>query len=58
MRCPTVNLKDGVIVVKSSNFHGNNNTKETLSFISITGSGSQALLDNCTFDQRKLLCYK
>ena len=38
-------------MMKSSNFYGNNNTEETLSFISITGSGSQVLMDNCTFKE-------
>ena len=51
MRCPSINLKDGLITVKSSSLYGYTDTKERLSFINITGSDSQALLDNCTFKE-------
>ena len=51
MICPSINLKDSLITVKSSNLYGYTGIKESLSFINITGSGSQALLDNCTFKE-------
>ena len=51
MRCPSINLKDGLITVKSSSLYGYTDTKERLSLITITGRGSQALLDNCTFKE-------
>ena len=51
MTCPSINLKDSLITVKSSNLYGYTGIKEILSFINITGSGSQALLDNCTFKE-------
>ena len=51
MICPSINLKDNLITVKSSNLYGYTGIKESLSFINITGSGSQALLDNCTFKE-------
>ena len=51
MICPSINLKDSLITVKSSNLYGYTGIKEILSFINITGSGSQALLDNCTFKE-------
>ena len=51
MRCPSINLKDGLITVKSSSLYGYTDTKEHLSLITITGRGSQALLDNCTFKE-------
>ena len=51
MRCPSINLEGGFITVKSSNLYGYIDTKETLSFIVITGIGSRALLDNCTFKE-------
>ena len=37
--------------MKSSNLYGYSSINETLSFIDITGKGSQALLDNCTFNE-------
>ena len=37
--------------MKSSNLYGYPAINESLSFISITGRGSQALLDNCTFKE-------
>ena len=51
MRCPAINLNDSVIMVKNSTFYGNGDTR---SFISITGRGSQAIIDNCTFREN---CY-
>ena len=51
MRCPAINLTESHITVKSSNLNGYPGINETLSFINITGSGSQALLDNCTFKE-------
>ena len=51
MRCPAIKLKESHITVKSSNLYGYPAINETLSFINITGRGSQALLDNCTFKE-------
>ena len=51
MRCPAIHLTEGHITVKSSNLYGYPGVNETLSFISISGRGSQALLDNCTFKE-------
>ena len=51
MICPSINLKDSLITIKSSNLYGYTDTKESLSFFNITGRGSQALLDNCTFKE-------
>ena len=49
MRCPAINLTESHITVKSSKLNGYPGINESLSFIYITGRGSQALLDNCTF---------
>ena len=51
MRCPTINLTESHITMKSSNLNGYPGINESLSFINITGRGSQALLDNCTFKE-------
>ena len=51
MICPSINLKDSLITVKSSNLYGYTDTRESLSFINITGRGSLVLLDNCTFKE-------
>ena len=51
MICPSISLNTSLISVKSSNLYGYTGTKESLSFINITGRGSQALLDNCTFKE-------
>ena len=51
MRCPAIKLKKSHITVKSSNLYGYPSINETLSFISITGRRSHALLDNCTFKE-------
>ena len=51
MRCPAIDLTASHITVKSSNLNGYPGIIESLSFINITGKGSQALLENC----RKLL---
>ena len=51
MRCPAIYLEEGHITVKSSNLYGYPGINEGLSFISIKGAGSQALLDNCTFKE-------
>ncbi|MCG8626757.1 MAG: hypothetical protein MJE68_32745, partial [Proteobacteria bacterium] len=51
MRCPAIKLNESHITVKSSKIYGYPGINETLSFISITGRGSQALLDNCTFKE-------
>ena len=50
-RCPAINLKESHITVKSSSLYGYPGIEESLSFIKITGIGSQALLDNCTFKE-------
>ena len=49
MRCPAINLQESHITVKNSYLYGYSDMKESLSFIYISGSGSQALLDNCAF---------
>ena len=51
MRYPAIYLRESHITVKSSNLYGYPDINETLSFINITGRGSQALLDNCTFKE-------
>ena len=51
MRCPSLNVIESHIIVKSSTLYGHTDTKETFSFINITGRGSQGLLDNCTFKE-------
>ena len=51
MRCPAIYLEESHIIVKSSNLYGYPGIHESLSFINITGRGSQALLDNCTFKE-------
>ena len=51
LRCPAINLKKSHITVKSSDLYGYPDIKESLSFINITGTRSQALLDNCTFKE-------
>ena len=51
MNCPAIYLEESHITVKSSNLYGYPGINETLSFINITGRGSQALLDNCTFKE-------
>ena len=53
MICPSINLKDSLITVKSSNLYGYTctDTKESLSFINIIGRRSRALLDNCMFKE-------
>ena len=51
MRCPAIYLKESHITVKSSNLYGYPGINESLSFINITGRGSQALLYNCTFKE-------
>ena len=51
MSCPSINMKHGFIAVKSCNLYGYPHITESLSFISITGKGSQALLDSCTFKE-------
>ena len=52
MRCPALKLVESHIAVRSSNLYGYYGTKNTsVSFIHITGQGSQALLDNSTFKE-------
>ena len=51
MRRPAINLKESHITVKNSDVSGYPGTVDTLFFINITGKGSQALLDNCTFKE-------
>ena len=51
IRCPAIKLNVSHITVKSSNLYGYPGINKTLSFIYITGRGSQALLDNCTFEE-------
>ena len=51
LRCPAMNLKESHITLKSCNLYGYPGIEESLSFINITASDSQALLDNCTFKE-------
>ena len=51
MRCPSISLEESRITVKSSNLFGYPDIEENLSFISVTGRGSQGILDNCTFKE-------
>ena len=51
MRCPALNIVESHIAVRSSNLYGYHGTNKSLSFIHITGQGSQALLDNITFKE-------
>ena len=53
MRCPAINLKESNITVKNSNLYGypGISIEKSLSFITITGRGSQASLDNCIFKE-------
>ena len=51
MRCPAIKIEESHITVKSSNLYGYPGINKSLSFINITGRGSQALLDNCTFKE-------
>ena len=51
LRCPAINLKASYITIKSSNIYGYLSIRDTLSFFNITGKGSQALLDKCTFEK-------
>ena len=54
MRFPVISVEMSHITVESSNLYGYRGIKECTSFINITGRGSQALLDNCTFREN---CY-
>ena len=49
VRCPSIHLSNGFITVMNSDIQGYISVNESLSFINITGKGSKALLDNCTF---------
>ena len=51
MLCPSISLKGGLITVKGSNFHGYTGLNDVLSFIFITGRNSQAILDDCVFQE-------
>ena len=51
MICPSIIVNQSLIEVKSCKLYGNTDTKESLSYINITGRYSQALLDNCTFKE-------
>ena len=51
MMCPSLNIMNSFIAVKNSNLYGYSGIKEILSFITITGKGSQALLDDCIFKE-------
>ena len=51
MKCPAINLKESHVTVKSSDVYGYPGIIESLSYLYIFGSGSQALLDNCTFKE-------
>ena len=49
MKCPSINLKYGIITVKNANLYGFKSTYGKLSSITVTSNVSRALLDNCTF---------
>ena len=53
MRCPAIDFEKSHLMVKSSYLfgHSRSSINESLSFINITGKGSHALLDNCTFKE-------
>ena len=51
MHCPSISLENGLISVKNSSLYGYADVEKVLSSISITGSGSHALLDKCTFKE-------
>ena len=51
MRCPAIYLEESHITVKSSNLDGYSGINDRISFISIAGRGSHALLNNCTFKE-------
>ena len=46
-----INLEASYITVNNSNVYGYPGIRDTLSFINITGRGSQALQDKCTFKE-------
>ena len=49
MKCPSITLDGGLLMVRNSNLYGYAGTKKALSSISITNAGSHTLLDNCLF---------
>ena len=51
LRCPAMYLDKSLITVKTSHLYGYPGINESLSFISITGTESQAVLDNCRFKE-------
>ena len=51
MRCPAINIEMSHFTVKSSSLYGYPGVNESLSLIYMTGRGSRALLDNCTFTE-------
>ena len=51
LRCPNMYLDKSLITVKTSNLYGYPGINESLSIINITGTGTQAVLDNCTFKE-------
>ena len=51
MRCPAIYLEKSYITMKNSKLYGYPSINDSLSFINITGRGSHALLDNCTFKE-------
>ena len=53
MRCPAIDFEKSHLTVKNSYLFGysRSSINESLSFINITGKGSHALLDNCTFKE-------
>ena len=48
---PSIIVNQSLIEVKSCKIYGYMDTKESLSYMNITGRYSQALLDNCTFKE-------
>ena len=51
MRCPAIYFEESHIIVKSSNLYGYSGISDRISFISIAGRDSHALLNNCTFKE-------
>jgi predicted outer membrane repeat protein len=51
MRHPSIIVNHSLIAINSCRFYGYTDTKESISYINITGRYSQALLDDCTFKE-------
>ena len=58
MICPSINLKGGLITVKNSNLYGHTDLNKVLSFLSITGQDSQAIINDCVLKHNCFFCNK